>query len=73
MELLTPTDVAKRGCVSRSLIYGLIRQGKLPAYRVGVNGKGKLLIKWADWETFLEECRVSPWPRRDEHDLKYLK
>jgi excisionase family DNA binding protein len=44
VSLHTPADAAKRMGFSESWIYGLVRQGHLPAYRLG----GALLIRAED-------------------------
>ena len=64
--MITPKALAEMATVSLSTIYALLRSGKLPGYRVGVNGKGKWLLKWEDWEAFLATCRVSDWPQEGD-------
>ena len=63
--MLTPKDLALKACISVSTVYGLVNKGLLPCYRVGVK-KGKILIRWEDWETFLQTRRVSEWPQPEE-------
>ena len=70
--LITPKQLAEKACISVSTIYGLVGKGLLPCYRVGVK-KGKILIKWDDWEAFLATRRVSEWPQPEEQgDYRYL-
>lgn len=59
---LTPKQAAVRANVSRSLIYSLLRQGKLPAARIGCRGRGKWLISPEDLETYMEQCKVTREP-----------
>jgi excisionase family DNA binding protein len=45
--------------VSRTTIYGLIRDGRIRTYRVGL-GRGKVLIAEGELERFLATCREEP-------------
>jgi len=47
MEYLTPEQVAERLHVSRKTVYNLLKLGKIPAIRIGV--------QWRIPESFLEE------------------
>jgi len=47
MEYLTPEQVAERLHVSRKTVYNLLKEGKIPAIRIGV--------QWRIPESFLEE------------------
>jgi excisionase family DNA binding protein len=69
---LTPKQAAARACVSVSLIYALLRNGRLLALRVGVRGKGKWLIRSEDLDAFLASCKLSEWPVLDG-PLKHLR
>jgi excisionase family DNA binding protein len=70
--VLTPLQIAERWPVSLSTVYALVRGGKLAAYRIGAQGKGrKILIRQEDWENFLATTKVSDWPREGEHALKH--
>ncbi len=66
----TPKQLAEDTGVSQSVIYGLIRQGRLVAYRVGCRGRGKYLIDESDWEKFLAACRTDA--AEDDGPLTYL-
>ena len=72
MKLLTPKQCAERATVSLSLIYALLRSRRLPALRVGVNGKGKWLVRQEDLDSFLKTCVLSGLPQ-DEGELKHIK
>ena len=67
---MTPKELSAQAKVSRSLVYKLLRDGKLPGYRVGCNGRGKYLLRWEDWEKFLETCRLSE--PQEEGQFDYL-
>jgi excisionase family DNA binding protein len=69
---LTPKQAAERLSVSLSLVYQLLRQRKIPAYRVGVRGRGKWLIEEQDLNVFLATCKVEELSM-DESDLKFLR
>ena len=69
---LTPKQAAERLSVSLSLVYQLLRQRKIPAYRVGVRGRGKWLIEEQDLNVFLATCKVEELSL-NERDLKFLK
>lgn len=52
MSVLRPNEVAERWCCSSKVVYRLIQEGKLPAYRFG----GRLLrLKIEDVEAY-EAC-----------------
>ncbi len=70
---LTPKQASERMCVSLSLVYQLLQQRRLPAYRIGVRGRGKWVIEEADLETFLAECKVENLKPKDEEQLRFLK
>jgi excisionase family DNA binding protein len=69
---LTPKQAAERLSVSLSLVYQLLRQRKIPAYRVGVRGRGKWLIEEEDLNGFLATCKVEEL-KLDESNLKFLR
>ena len=73
MKFSTPREIVESsgGRISLSTIYGLVRGGRLPCYRIGCRGAGKYLIRDDDWVAFVESCRVSDWP--DEGGFEYLK
>jgi excisionase family DNA binding protein len=58
--MITVEEAAARLHVSMSTVYELCRTGKLPCYRIGVHGKGKVLIKPEDLDEFLQTSRVAP-------------
>ena len=68
--MLTPKQCAERACVSLSLIYVLLRKQIIPALRIGL-GRGKWLIREADFENFLATCKLEDL-REDESEFKYL-
>lgn len=72
MTMLTPQQAADRIGVSLSLIYAVLKAGKLPALRVGCNGKGRWLITQEDFDNWLQSCRVSEMAQEDDGELKYL-
>lgn len=72
MQHLTVKAAAARVGVSRSLLYELCRTGRLKHYRVGVRGKGKILIDPKDLDGLLAECRIED-PAPDEEPLKHLR
>ena len=71
--MLTPADCAERACVSLSLIYSVIKQGRLKAYRIGCRGRGKYLVGEADFEAWLASCKLEDLPQEEDGDLKFLK
>lgn len=70
---LTPRQAAERMCVSLSLVYQLLQQRKLPAYRVGVRGRGKWLVELVDVDTYMENCKVNDDKPEGETELQYLR
>lgn len=70
---LTVKEAAQRACVSQSLIYALLKQQKLPAFRVGVRGRGKWLIAVADLDGFMASCRLADLPVPDDSEYQFLK
>ena len=61
MNWLTVKEAAERARVSPELIYQWVAEGRLWHYRVGGKGaRGKILIKPADLEAFMESLRVGP-------------
>ena len=70
---LTPRQAAERMCVSLSLVYQLLQQRKIPAYRIGVRGRGKWLIEIEDLDAYLASCKVENLKPMDESELRYLK
>lgn len=72
MTMLTPSQIAERWGVSQSTVYGLVKAGRVQAYRVGCRGKGKILISQDDWEAFLATCRVAGRTEPDDGEYDYL-
>lgn len=70
--MLTPLQAAKRANVSLSMIYALLRAGRLPGYRVGCRGKGKWLIREEDLDGFLASCKLNDLPQ-DDGTYKHLR
>jgi excisionase family DNA binding protein len=55
---LTVKQAAAFACVSQSLIYALLKSGRLDAVRIGCRvGKGKWLVKQEALTAFLETCK----------------
>ena len=51
--LLKPAEVARILNVSKALVYRLIRQGFLPAVRIG----HAVRVRRVDLDAYIEECR----------------
>jgi excisionase family DNA binding protein len=65
---LTASQAAKLAGVSRSLIYQLCEERRIPHLRLGTKGRrGRILIEEADLIEFLERCRVEPEAPRPTH------
>lgn len=58
--MLTVDEAAARLHVSPSTVYGLCKSGRLPSYRIGIHGRGKVLIREDDLEAFLQSSKVAP-------------
>ena len=69
----TPKQLSEAEGVSLSLVYALVKQGRLAAYRVGCRGRGKLLIEDADWAAFLASCKAPAPGSVPDGKLKYLR
>lgn len=69
---LTPKQAAERIGISLSLVYQLLQQRKIPAYRVGLRGRGKWLIEEEDLERFLDSCRIDD-PDLTDEKLKHIR
>lgn len=70
---LTPKQAAMRMCVSLSLVYALLQKRKIPAYRVGVRGRGKWLIEVEDVDAYMAECKSEQIKEARGEEYKYLK
>ena len=65
MGKLSVRQVTERAGVSLNLVYGWVRDRRLPHYRVGTTGKrGRILIDEADLDAFLESLKVGSAPQR---------
>lgn len=58
MKLLKPPQVAMLLNSSTSLVYNLMKEGRLPFIRIGTGKQGGKRIREDDLERFLEENRV---------------
>lgn len=70
---LTPKQAALRMCVSLSLVYQLLRERKIPAYRVGVRGRGKYVLEVEDVDAFMANCKLEQLKGAREESYKHLK
>ena len=70
---LTPKQAAARVGVSQSMIYTLLRAGKIPALRIGCRGKGKWLIDCSDFDKWVKSCQVTDLCDADDGEYQYLK
>lgn len=60
---LTPKQAADKVGVSQNLIYLLCREGRLPHYRIGADGRrGRILIDPADLDAFQAACKQDGGP-----------
>jgi excisionase family DNA binding protein len=65
---------ARAGGVSPSTIYELCRAGRLPHYRIGGRGRGRILIDEEALDAFLAACRVEGPPGGGEDEgLKFIR
>lgn len=62
MKPMTPAQCAEQANVSLSLIYAVLRSGRLKAMRIGSRGRGCWRILAEDFEAWLQTCRVSDPP-----------
>lgn len=58
--------------VSRSLVYALLKSGKLQGLRVGVRGRGKWVIEESDLARFRESCKSRQAVTENESEFKWL-
>lgn len=58
--MITVEEAAALLHVSVSTVYELCKTGRLPCYRIGVHGRGKVLIASVELEKFLEASRMIP-------------
>ena len=57
-DLLTVKEAADRARVSKSLVYELCRAGRLKHLRLGVRGRGKILVARRHLDELLATCLV---------------
>jgi hypothetical protein len=57
--VMTASEVAERIGFSPDWVLDRFEAGDVPGYRFGRKG-GPVRFRWADWELFLEGCRVGP-------------
>ena len=55
---LSVKEAARRATVSQSLIYALLKTGRLPAVRLGCRGRGVWRIEESDIDSYVESCKV---------------
>lgn len=71
MKPMTPAECATRANVSLSLVYAVLRSGRLPSMRIGCRGRGKWLVEPGDFEAWMESCKRSELP--DDGPYVFLK
>jgi len=57
--VMTASEVAERIGFSPDWVLDRFEAGDVPGYRFGRKG-GPVRFRWADWELFLQGCRVGP-------------
>ena len=55
-EYVTIKDLALRASMSEKTVRKFIKRGEIPHYRP--DPKGKMLIRWSDFEVWIESRRV---------------
>jgi len=55
-EFVTINQIAQRASMSEKTVRRFIRRGEIPSYRP--NPRGKILIRWSDFEAWIESRRV---------------
>ncbi len=73
MKPMTPAECADKANVSLSLVYSLLRAGRIKAMRIGVRGRGCWRIAPQDFEAWLQTCQFSESPHEDESEIKWVK
>jgi predicted DNA-binding transcriptional regulator AlpA len=61
-ELLTTAQVLEFLQIGRTKLWGLVRAGAIPAFRVGDGPNGRLRYRRVDIVRWLEGQRVVSWP-----------
>lgn len=57
---ITAKEAAKQARVSQSTIYALLRQGRIPAVRIGSRGRGCWRIEQEALDAFVSACKTEP-------------
>lgn len=70
---LTPKQAALRMCVSVSLVYALLQKRKIPAYRIGVLGRGRYVLESDDVDAFMARCKLEELPEVRDEKFTILK
>ena len=55
-EYVTIKDIALRASLSEKTVRKFIKRGEIPCYRP--HPRGKMLIRWSDFEVWIESRRV---------------
>ena len=71
--MLTVKEAANKACVSESLIYGVLKAGRLKGMRIGCRGRGCWRIDEGDFEEWLSTCRLGDIPQDDGRPYQFLK
>jgi excisionase family DNA binding protein len=71
-RLLTVIEAAAKARVSKSLVYELCRTARLKHFRIGVRGRGKILIDRDDLDALLASCRIAELTISDE-ELNHIR
>ena len=72
-SMMTIAEASKKYKLSKSLLYELCRLGKLTYYRIGVRGKGKILIGERDMIIMFCTCRITDPCGDDDEPLKHIR
>jgi excisionase family DNA binding protein len=67
---LTVKQAAARACVSKSLLYALLKSGRLAGVRIGCRGRGTWRVEESVLDAFLEDCKSEPPP---EPPLRHIR
>jgi excisionase family DNA binding protein len=78
---LTVAQAALRACVSESLLYEACKKKRIPHYRPGVNGRGKILLLPEDVDQWMAAFKVTVPaasdgagdPEDEDEGLTYLR
>ena len=72
MKRMTPAECAAKANVSLSLIYHVLRDGRLRAMRIGCRGRGCWRVAPEDFDNWLATCKVSEVRQEEEGEFTYL-